>query len=253
MATVALVLPTYNEAGNLPAMIEELEALPLSDHLRITIVDDNSPDGTGEVARALSAKYAGISVISRYENRGLGSAIRHGLEACLAERCDYIMTMDADFSHDPADLPRLLHAAVSQNADLVIGSRYISGGKTVNWDWSRRIRSRIANLMACRLLGTPNESTTNYRVYSARAAQLVVDRSTANDYEFQVESMLLVMSRRMAVAEVPITFANRTLGESKLGWAQILKWGSFFLSALALYRLKKGKYANATAQAPQYQ
>ncbi len=243
MTEIGLVLPTYNEAETLPRLVDSLQGLSLPGELRIVVVDDESPDGTGEVVRALASRFPGISLLSRRGVRGLGSAIRDGLESCLGEGCRYIATMDVDGSHDPAELESLLLAATSQEADLVTGSRYISGGRVRDWEWRRRMQSRLANLMTRYLLGTPRESTTNYRVYSRTAAQLVVERSTANHYEFQVESMLLVISQLLKVVEVPITFSGRIEGESKLGLSQTLKWGVFFLSELAPFHLRKGKYA----------
>ena len=243
MAEIGLVLPTYNEAENLPGLVDRLQALPLPGDLWTVVVDDDSPDGTADVVRHLASRYPGISLLSRQGVRGLGSAIRDGLRSCLEEGCRYIVTMDADGSHDPTELTDLLHAATSQEADLVTGSRYISGGRVKDWEWRRRLQSRLANLMTRYLLGTPRESTTNYRVYGQSAARIVVERSTANHYEFQVESMLLAISQRLKVVEVPITFIGRTEGESKLGLSQVLKWGTFFLSELAPFHLRKGKYA----------
>ncbi len=243
MPEIGLVLPTYNEAENLPGLVDRLQALSLPGELWTVVVDDDSPDGTGDVARELASRYPGISLLSRHGVRGLGSAIRDGLKSCLDEGCQHIVTMDVDGSHDPADLPELLQTATSQEADLVTGSRYISGGGVRDWEWHRRVQSRLANFMTRYLLGTPRESTTNYRVYSATAAQFVVERSTANHYEFQVESMLLAISQRLKVVEVPITFIGRTEGESKLGLAQVLKWGAFLLSNMAPFRLRKGKYS----------
>ncbi len=243
MDEIGLVLPTYSEAENLPGLVDKLQALELPGEVWTLVVDDDSPDGTGDVARELAARYPGISLLSRHGVRGLGSAIRDGLQACLEEGCRYIVTMDVDGSHDPADLPELLDTATSQEADLVTGSRYISGGGVKDWEWRRRVQSRLANLMTRYLLGTPRESTTNYRVYSSTAARLVVERSKANHYEFQVESMLLALSQRLKVVEVPITFIGRTEGESKLGLSQVLKWGAFLLSNMAPFRLRRGKYA----------
>ena len=243
MAEIGLVLPTYNEADNLPGLVDRLQALPLPGELWTVVVDDDSPDGTADVARQLASSYPGIALLSRHGVRGLGSAIRDGLQSCLEEGCRYIVTMDVDGSHDPTELTDLLQTARSQDADLVTGSRYVSGGRVRDWEWRRRVQSRLANLMTRHLLGTPHESTTNYRVYSRTAARLVVERSTANHYEFQVESMLLAISQRLKVVEVPITFIGRTEGESKLGLSQVLKWGAFFLAELAPFHLRKGKYS----------
>ena len=243
MADVAMVLATYNEAANLPALVEQLEGLPPSDVPDIFVVDDSSPDGTADVVRDLAAKHGNISLVSRPGKGGLGSALRDGFKVCLGNDYTYIMTMDADLSHDPADVPRLLEAARLEDVDLVIGSRYISGGGTVGWTWRRKLQSRVANLMARCLMGTPNESTTNYRVYSVRAARLIVESSTARDFEFQLEAMLLAMSRGLTILQVPIIFAGRSYGDSKLSYSHTLKWGWFFLGGLVQYRLRKGKYS----------
>ena len=238
-----MVLATYNEAANLPSLVAQLKGLPQAHRPDIYVVDDSSPDGTADVVRDLAAQFGNISLITRPGKAGLGSAIRDGLKACLADDYTYIMTMDADLSHNPADVPRLLDAARVQGTDIVIGSRYISGGGTTGWQRRRRLQSRVANLMARYLLGTPNESTTNYRVYGASTARLIVENSQAKDFEFQLETVLLAMSRRTHITEVPIIFEGRSYGESKLGFNHTLKWGWFFLSALLQYRLCIGKYS----------
>ncbi len=243
MTKLGIVLATYNEAGNLPALIESLgELLPPTD-FRVFVVDDNSPDGTSDVARRLASQYGNISLITRPGKLGLGSALRDGMSAALAEGCAYVLTMDADLSHGPQDVPRLLEMAESDGADLVQASRYVAGGGTVNWGWRPRLRSRVANLLCRWFLGSPHESTTNFRVYNRLSAQLVVKESRARDFEFQPECILIAMRHGLRIVEAPFTFTARTEGKSKLGPVQNVRWLLFFLGAFFTYKLRIGRFS----------
>ena len=238
MAKLGIVLATYNEAANLPVLVESLEGLLASADFRVFVVDDNSPDGTAEVARGLAARYGNISLITRPGKLGLGSALRDGMSAALAEGCAYVLTMDADLSHNPRNVPRLLELAESGEADLVQGSRYVAGGGTVGWGWGPRLRSRVANLLCRWFLGSPRESTTNFRIYNVQSARLAVEESRARDFEFQPECVLIAMRHGLRIVEAPITFTARAEGKSKLGMAQNVRWLMFFVGALFAYRLK---------------
>ena len=249
MTKLGIVLATYNEAGNLPVLVESLEEHLPSTDFRVFVVDDNSPDGTSGVARQLASRYGNISLITRPSKLGLGSALRDGMSAALAEGCSYVLTMDADLSHDPYDVPRLLELAESGEADLVQGSRYVAGGGTVNWGWRPRLRSRVANLLCRWLLGSPHESTTNFRIYNLRSAHLAVEESRALDYEFQPECTLIAMRHGLRIVEAPITFTARTEGKSKLGMAQNVRWLLFFLRAFLSYRLGIGRFSKAVPDA----
>ena len=267
MAKLGIVLPTYNEASNLPRLIENLEGLfypelqvcptrtpgpPKIDsiiqeeeppELQIFVVDDNSPDGTSSVAQRLASQYGNISVITRPGKEGLGSALRDGMRAALAEGCDYVLTMDTDFSHNPEDVPRLLAVAQAGKADLVQASRYVQGGGTVGLGFRRRLQSRIANLLCRWLLGLPLESTTGFRVYSRRSTQLMAAETRGRDFEFQPECTLIALKHGLRIVELPIIFTGRVVGNSKLGMAQNIKWAFFFAGAVISLRLRKGRFS----------
>jgi dolichol-phosphate mannosyltransferase len=239
-----IVLATYNELGSLSLLVERLEAL--GEDIRIHIIDDSSPDGTAAKAEELAQRYGNISVGIRPRKMGLGSALRRGIESALDYGCDYVVTMDADLSHDPEDVPRLLEALVSGGVDMAQGSRYVTGGGTIGWHWKRRLLSRLANLSYHYLLGTPAETTTSFRAYNRRCAQLVVNMCRGNGFEFQPESSLIAMSQGMKVREVPIVFTNRVSGKSKLGLGQTLGGGAFFLMALIMVRLRLGRFSRSS-------
>ena len=243
MATLGIVLPTYNEAANLPRLIDALEGLSLPPELRLFVVDDDSPDGTSRIARELASRYGNISVTTRPGKLGLGSAFRDGMAAALEARCDYVLTMDADLSHDPQDVPRLLEVVDRGGTDVAQASRYAPGGSTRGLSRWRRLKSVIANQAYRRLLGTPNESTTSFRLYSRDSARIIVRHSRARDYEFQPECMLIAMAHRLRVVEVPIVFTEREEGKSKLGFGVDIRWFLFFLWAVMAYRLRIGRFS----------
>jgi glycosyltransferase involved in cell wall biosynthesis len=248
VAEVAIVLATYNEAANLAPLVEALEQL--GEDLHLLVVDDNSPDGTQRVARELAAAFGNITVIGRPGKLGLGSALREGLKAALATGAQYVMTMDADHSHDPGDVPRLLEAMRDGEADMVQGSRYVPGGDIRGWGWQRRVLSRVANLLYHWVAGAPHESTTNFRVFSRRAAEAVLARARGRDFEFQPEAALLVLAAGFKVREVPIVFSNRVRGSSKLGKKQAIKALVFFVTATLQYRLRVGRFARPSREGP---
>ena len=237
MSKLGIVLPTYNEASNLRAMIGMLEGLSMPVDLHLFIVDDNSPDGTSDVAEEQSAIYGNISVITRNGKFGLGSALRDGINAAIDEGCHHVLTMDADLSHDPMDVPTLLEAACSSDIGFVQASRYIPGGMVVGWSRSRRFKSWLANTLCQWLLDCPKESTTNFRIYSREIAKLVVRESKGNHFEFQPECVLITKQHGYRVLEVPITFKGRTDGKSKLGIAQDIRWALFLVNAFFRFRL----------------
>jgi dolichol-phosphate mannosyltransferase len=242
---LALVLATYNEAENLPPLVEALEES--GEDLHLVVVDDDSPDGTGRIAQQLSEQFGNITVVSRPSRLGLGSALQTGLATALDTRAQYVMTMDADRSHDPADVPRLLMAMKAGGCDMVQGSRYAVGGGVRNWDAKRRLLSRVANLTYRWTAGAPKESTTNFRVFSRNAAKAVLSRAKGNGYEFMAESTLLVMAAGFKIEEVPIVFTGRLSGESKLDKGQVLK-GIFLCGANVLrYRLHLGRFSRRSA------
>jgi dolichol-phosphate mannosyltransferase len=209
-----VVVPTYNERGNLPVLVAGLMVHP---DVRILVVDDASPDGTGDVAEALAAEYPGrIQVMHRTGRRGLGRAYVDGFKHALAEPIELVCQMDADLSHDPGQIPSLLAAAA--DADVVIGSRYIPGGAIVNWPRRREILSRFANVYVRRITRLrPRDCTSGFRCWRRETlAGLPLDRFISDGYAFQIETLFGAARRGCRIAEVPITFVERREGESKI-------------------------------------
>jgi dolichol-phosphate mannosyltransferase len=224
-----VVVPTYNERENLPLLVTGLMKQP---NLRVLIVDDASPDGTGAIADDLARSHPGrIDVMHRTGTRGLGRSYVDGLKWAIEQPVDLICQMDADLSHDPAQLPSLLDAA--ERSDVVIGSRYVPGGRIVNWPLRRRLLSRFANIyvrMVTRL--SARDCTSGYRCWRREVlASMPLDRFISDGYSFLVEMLYIADRRGRRIAEVPITFVERRLGESKLSRAVLVE------SAIAPWRL----------------
>jgi len=216
---VSIIIPTYNEAENITSLIDKIR--DISRDIRIIIVDDNSPDGTAKIAKKLGQSDRNILVHRRPSKMGIGSAIRDGMKIALSySECQYIVTMDADLSHDPQDIPKLLEATA--DADLVQGSRYIKGGEIIGWSLHRRLLSRVANLIYRWLFGLTNEVTAFFRVYSRKCAELIAGSECTNQYYFSVASALLIKDGGFKVKEVPIRFVNRRRGTSKLKGSDII-------------------------------
>lgn len=211
---VICIVPTYNERENLPEIAEAI----LDHGYRLLIVDDASPDGSGEMADELARDHPLCSVLHRPEKRGLGPAYADGFDLALATGARVIVEMDADFSHDPADLPRLV-ATVEQGADVAIGSRYVPGGSTPDWPLLRRLISRGGNLYARTLLGMPvRDATAGFRAFAAEAlATLPYAEAEASGYGFQVEMAWRAHSAGLEIVEIPIAFHDRARGKSKMG------------------------------------
>ena len=216
-----VIVPTYNERENLPKLASELLAIP---NLRILVVDDGSPDGTGDVADELSRSSRGqVSVLRRTGKRGLGVAYIDGMRAALQGDADVICQMDADLSHQPGDLVRMLAAV--EHADIVIGSRYVPGGRIVNWPLHRKVLSAAANRYIRALCAVPvNDCTSGFRCWQRHAlAAIPLDRITSEGYAFLVELLYEGVRRGSAVKEVPITFIERRHGASKLRASVLLE------------------------------
>lgn len=211
---VTVVVPTYNERDNLA----HLAAAILLHGYSMLIVDDDSPDGTGDIADRLAGEVPRVSVIHRADKQGLGPAYAAGFDRALSTGAEVVAEMDADFSHNPEDLPRLV-AAVRSGADLAIGSRYVAGGATPDWPLHRQLISRAGNLYARTMLGIPvRDATAGFRAFSAPALGRLPYRSAqASGYGFQVEMAWRACQAGMTVVEVPITFRDRELGVSKMG------------------------------------
>ena len=217
-----LILPTYDEAENITPVVEaalaELERAAPGDH-RILIVDDDSPDGTGAIADDLAARHAAVEVLHRAQREGLGPAYLAGFDQALNGGAGYVLEMDADFSHDPADLGRLLDAARA-GAGLVLGSRYVDGGGVADWGLIRRIVSRGGSWYARSVLGLRIRDLTGGFKCFRREALEAIDLPTvrSHGYAFQVELTYRTLQAGFEVTEVPIVFRDRRHGRSKMSW-----------------------------------
>jgi dolichol-phosphate mannosyltransferase len=218
MPMLVVCLPTYNERENLEQMISALGAVFEREGLdgRVLVVDDSSPDGTGDVADRLAAELPWVTVLHRPVREGLGPAYLAAFREALALGAELVLEMDCDFSHDPSDVPRLIEAAAS--ADVALGSRYTPGGGTRNWGFSRRAISRLGCLYARLVLGVPIRDLTGGFKCFRRAVleQLDLDRVTSRGYAFQIEVTYRAIRTGFRVVEIPIVFADRTLGRSKM-------------------------------------
>jgi dolichol-phosphate mannosyltransferase len=227
---VAVVIPTYNELANLETIVGRVRAaVPGAD---ILVVDDASPDGTGDLADKLAAADDHVRVLHRAGKAGLGAAYIAGFGWALERGYGTLVEMDADGSHDPAELPRLLTAL--ENADLVIGSRWVPGGVVVNWPRSRQLLSRGGNSYARLMLGIDvHDATGGFRAYRSGALRAIaLDQVESQGYCFQIDLTLRTVSAGLTVREVPITFTERTLGASKMSRAivaealwRVTQWG----------------------------
>lgn len=224
---LTVVIPTFNEAENLPAMAAALAKLPLPG-LQLLVVDDNSPDGTGQVADRLAALYNGpgdnaerprFQVIHRVGKAGLGTAYIAGMRQALASGADYIVQMDADFSHSPLYIPQMLGVMLATDADVVIGSRYVPGGSLdEGWGWWRRLLSWWANLYSRMILGLRiRDMTAGFKLWKREAlVHIGLDTIRSNGYTFQVEMAYLCEKLGYRLVEIPIHFEDRRIGQSKM-------------------------------------
>ena len=227
-----IIIPTYNESANLSNLVKEIyKYLPNS---KILVVDDNSPDGTGQLAEGLKKDYP-VEVLHRQDKLGLGSAYRAGFKYALEHGANFIFEMDCDFSHQPKDLPRLL-SACQNGADLAIGSRKVKGGKIIGWNWWRHFCSNGAMLFSRLLLGLKtHDVTAGFRCFKTEALKKInYEKISSNGYAFQIEMVYRLEKAGFKITEVPVTFPDRQAGESKLGLKDILE---FFIKIIKL-RLK---------------
>jgi dolichol-phosphate mannosyltransferase len=210
-----VVIPTYNESENIERILRRIhESLPAAG---ILVVDDGSPDGTGELVKGVAADVPDLHLLTRTEKAGLGSAYRAGFAWGLERGYDAFIEMDADFSHDPSALPDVV-APLAEGFDLSIGSRYVEGGSIPNWAWHRHLLSRGGNRYASRVLGLHvADSTAGFRAYSASILRrLDLDRIRAEGYGFQIEMTYRAKQHGATITEVPISFVDRAAGESKM-------------------------------------
>ena len=218
-----VIVPTYNERENIESLVTQLLALPTG--ARVIVVDDNSPDGTGEIADRLAAENDGrVDVIHRVGKLGLGTAYIAGFKRALAEGADLICTMDADFSHNPRYIPAMVEK-IGQGYDLVIGSRYVPGGGTSGCTFGRKLLSWGANGFARVMLGLhAHDTTAGFRCYRREVLESVdIDEIKASGYSFLIEMLYRVQRRGWRVGGVPIIFENRRLGTSKISKNEVIK------------------------------
>jgi dolichol-phosphate mannosyltransferase len=216
MPRAVLCLPTYNEMENLESMIRELAGVLDTSNDRVLVIDDASPDGTGEIADRLAVELSWVSVLHREHKEGIGPAYIAGFRWALAEGAELVLEMDCDFSHTPADVPRLIE--VADDADLVLGSRYAPGGGTENWGLVRRFVSRGGCLYAQVLLGMRvRDLTGGFKCFRRAALEAIdLDALSAHGYAFQIETTYRIHRAGLRVKEVPITFVERRAGASKM-------------------------------------
>jgi dolichol-phosphate mannosyltransferase len=220
VAGAVVCLPTYNERENLPEVLDALEPYGV----RVLVIDDNSPDGTGELADRLAAERDWVSVLHRERKEGLGPAYLAGFREVLRGDTEFVLEMDADLSHDPAVVPRLIEAC-SNGADLALGSRYVPGGGTANWSRARRFVSAGGSLYARVLLGVQiRDLTGGFKCFRREVLERIdLDAVHSKGYAFQIEMTYRTLRAGFEVAEVPIVFADRTHGRSKMSRAIFLE------------------------------
>lgn len=235
LATV--VVPTYNEHESLERLVGAI--LAEGEAFRVLVVDDNSPDGTGALADRLAARESRLRVLHRPTKQGIGPAYVAGFRSALADGATYIFEMDADFSHDPADLPRLLAPVREQRADLTLGSRWTRGGGTRQWPLRRRLISRGGSWYARSILGLPiRDLTSGFKCFHRRVLDSIdLDRVTSSGYAFQIELTYRAQRAGFRVLEVPIIFSERRYGMSKMSTAIIRE------AASVVWRLRLSRSA----------
>jgi len=225
-------LPTYNERDNLEAMVRALGKR----EVEVLVVDDASPDGTGELADRLAGELGYVHVLHRDRKQGLGPAYVAGFRRALTDGADLVLEMDCDFSHDPADVPRLI--AATADADLVLGSRYVAGGGIADWGAGRRLVSAGGSLYARLVLGVRvHDLTGGFKCYRRRVLETIdLDAVSSRGYAFQIETTYRALRAGFSVVEVPISFVDRQVGQSKMSRGIILEaiWKVPALRAAAL-------------------
>ena len=233
VADCTVVIPTYNERENITALLPAVLAHP---RMRVLVVDDSSPDGTGAIVYDIARDEPRVGLLTRPGKLGLGTAYVAGFKRALAEGAQFICEMDADFSHNPTYLPALLSAA-ERDYDLVLGSRYARGGATTDWGLGRKLISRGGNVYARAILGLPvTDSTGGYRCYRRSALETInLDAIHSNGYSFQIEMIYRVLRAGLRIGEVPIIFPDRRVGQSKMSRRIVLE------ALLTVWRLRFGR------------
>ena len=222
MPIAVVCIPTYNERENLEPMVRALGGV-LPEGGRVLVIDDNSPDGTGEIADRLAAELPWVEVLHRSRKEGLGRAYIDGFRHALAGGADLVLQIDCDFSHDPSDVPRLI-AAIEAGADLSLGSRYVAGGGTANWGLARMLISRCASVYTRLLLMPIHDATGGFKCFRRLVLEAIdLDRIDAAGYVFQIETTYRAVRKGFRVVEVPIHFIDRSVGQSKMSRAIVLE------------------------------
>jgi dolichol-phosphate mannosyltransferase len=211
-----VIVPTYNERDNLPPLVQRVFGLPVK--VDLLIVDDNSPDGTGQMADDFARQHPGMHVLHRAEKNGLGRAYIAGFKWALERDYEFVMEMDGDFSHDPDEIPNFIKAATEQNADCVLGSRYSNGIRVINWPLKRLMLSMGAGIYVRTITGMPfSDPTGGFKLFRRRALQsLDLDAVKSNGYSFQIELSHKLWRQGMKIVETPIIFLDRFHGSSKM-------------------------------------
>lgn len=226
-APIGVILPTYCEAQNIEGLITDIQRLSLD--TSILVIDDSSPDKTAEIVKKLQKKHGNILLYIRREKSGLGTAITDGFKAYLSLKKPpkLIVTMDADYSHDPKVIPQLVRR-MKPDVGIAVGSRYCRGGKTAGWSWARRVISRTANIAANSIVGLKvRDCTSGFRCYSTEFLKAAIGSLHSQTYEIQVETLRQAVKKRFEIAEVPILFVNRKRGKSKLSSVEIQGYASY--------------------------
>ena len=251
MNNTLIVVPTYNERENLPALARKILALPVP--VDLLVVDDNSPDGTGQIADELAAAHPSIHVLHRAEKNGLGRAYIAGFQWALDRGYEFVFEMDGDFSHNPDDIPAMLEAG--QGADLVLGSRYINGIRIINWPLRRLMLSKAAANYVHWITGMPfTDPTGGYKCFRRRALQAIkLHEVESNGYSFQIEMTHRLWRQGMKIVEVPIIFTDRFQGHSKLSRGIVrealwMVWRLWFQNGMR--RRPRAQVSDATAPPP---
>lgn len=228
---VGVILPTYGEAENIANIINDIENLKLN--TSILVIDDLSPDGTAEIVREMQQKYSNVLLCVRPKKAGLGTAITDGFKIFLSlhRKPKFIVTMDADYSHNPKAIPQLL-SKMERDCGVVIGSRYCKGGKTAGWPFTRKVVSRVANLIAKSSLGLKlHDCTSGFRCYSTDFLNVAIGNLHSQTYEIQIETIRQAALKNFKVKETPILFVNRKRGKSKLTLTEIKSYLTYTFKA----------------------
>lgn len=214
MNLIYIVIPTYNEKENIGPLVNALSKLGISD-LHLLVVDDTSPDGTGDIVEGLKKQYQNLEVLHRPKKEGLGKAYVAGFCHALEKGAELIFEMDADFSHNPSDIPRFLKAA--REYDLILGSRYIAGGRILYWNVARRIISRLGNMYARYVLGMPfRDLTGGFKCFRRKVLESIDFKNASSlGYNFQIEMTHKAYKKGFSIKEIPIIFTERRQGRSK--------------------------------------